>query len=95
MQGRVLEDLTAIKAKLDEMKDEDSLVEQIAKLKAENQRLREQNTRKATVRLSEKGTISVYGVGRFPASFYKSQWMTILAAKDQIEALYAMAPDKE
>lgn len=80
----VLQDMTQVQAEL-------------AKLRAENERLKAAAQRKVTVKLGEKGTISVYGVGRFPVSLYKSQWQRVLAKETivSIEALYALAPDKE
>jgi hypothetical protein len=59
-------------------------------LEAEIMRLYEENERlKAggmlTIKLHDKGTVSVYGLGRFPVSLYPEQWEKLLDAKDQIE----------
>jgi hypothetical protein len=38
------------------------------------------------LKVSEKGAVSLYGVGRFPVTLYKEQWVKILGMKDEIEA---------
>lgn len=49
---------------------------------------------KLTLKVSEKGALSVYGMGRWPVTLYKSQWQRLLAAVPQIEAfLEAHAAD--
>ncbi len=45
-----------------------------------------QPTRKLTCKVSAKGAISVYGLGRFPVTLYASQWDRLLAAADDIRA---------
>lgn len=37
-------------------------------------------------KVSEKGALSIYGLGRFPVTLYRGQWERLFAAKDQIEA---------
>jgi hypothetical protein len=52
---------------------------EIARLRAENERLR--STRAAgslTFKVSEKGAVSVYGLGRFPVTLYQEQWEKLL-----------------
>jgi hypothetical protein len=39
-----------------------------------------------TCKVSEKGALSIYGLGRFPVTLYRGQWERLFAAKDQIEA---------
>lgn len=39
-----------------------------------------------TCKVSEKGALSVYGLGRFPVTLYRGQWERLFAAKDQLEA---------
>jgi len=38
----------------------------------------------ATLKVSEKGGLSVYGLGRFPVTLYKEQWTTLLDMADDI-----------
>ena len=40
-------------------------------------------------KVSEKGALSVYGLGRFPVTLYSGQWQRLLAARDQLEAFLA------
>ena len=67
------------------MADED-LKAQLEQLKAENERLKSQRGRSASLKVSEKGGVSVYGLGRFPITFYKEQWVKLLDMADDIRA---------
>jgi hypothetical protein len=67
------------------MADEDLRAE-LERLKAENDRLKSQRGRAATLKVSEKGGVSVYGLGRFPVTLYKEQWTKLLAMADEIRA---------
>ncbi len=64
------------------MADEDLRAE-LEKLKAENERLKSQRGR-AGLKVSEKGGVSVYGLGRFPVTLYKEQWTKLLGMADEI-----------
>jgi hypothetical protein len=63
--------------------DEDLRAE-LEKLKAENERLKSARGRGASLKVSEKGGVSVYGLGRFPVTLYKEQWAKLLAMSDEI-----------
>jgi hypothetical protein len=65
------------------MADEDLKVE-LERLKAENERLKNQRGRSVSLKVSEKGGVSVYGLGRFPVTLYKEQWTKLLAMADDI-----------
>ena len=65
------------------MADEKSELEQ---LKAENARLRSERGRIVSLKVSGKGGVSVYGLGRFPVTLYKEQWTKLLAMTDEIRA---------
>jgi hypothetical protein len=67
------------------MSDED-LKAELERLKAENERLKNQRGRSASLRVSEKGGVSVYGLGRFPVTLYKEQWTRLLGMADEIKA---------
>ena len=65
-------------------------------LKAELERLRNENTalKKGAssgirLKVSEKGAVSVYGMGRFPVTLYKEQWLKLLNMSDDIRAFIA------
>lgn len=68
------------------MGDEDVKAE-LERLRAENERLKKQQTRGVTLKVSEKGGVSVYGLGRFPVTLYKEQWTKLLDMADDIRAL--------
>jgi len=38
------------------------------------------------MKVSEKGALSVYGMGRFPVTLYKVQWLRLLAMAEDIKA---------
>ena len=67
------------------MTDED-LKAELDRLRAENERLKNQRVRTTSLRVSEKGGVSVYGLGRFPVTLYKEQWTKLLAMADEIRA---------
>lgn len=59
--------------------------EEIATLKAENDRLRAR-ANALTLKVSEKGAVSVYGMGRFPVTLYQEQWVKVLDKAEDIRA---------
>jgi len=67
------------------MTDEDLRAE-LERLKAENAQLKTQRGRSVSLKVSEKGGVSVYGLGRFPVTLYKEQWTKLLAMADEIRA---------
>ena len=67
------------------MADED-LKAELERLKAENERLKGESGRSVTLKVSQKGAVSVYGLGRFPVTLYKEQWTTLLTMVDKIRA---------
>jgi hypothetical protein len=67
------------------MADED-LKAEVERLRAENERLRGQRGRGVSLKVSEKGGVSVYGLGRFPVTLYKEQWTKLLSMTDEIRA---------
>ena len=67
------------------MADED-LKAELERLKAENESLKNQRGRSVNLKVSEKGGVSVYGLGRFPVTLYKEQWAKLLAMTEEIRA---------
>ena len=67
------------------MADEDVQAE-LARLRAENEALKARRTGNISMKVSEKGAVSVYGLGRFPVTLYQEQWTKLLAAADEIKA---------
>jgi hypothetical protein len=68
---------------------EETIEERLARLEAENRALREQAEERKPgqlrLKISEKGGLSVYGLGRFPVTLYKEQWTRLLDHADQIK----------
>ncbi len=64
----------------------DDVHAELARLKAENERLKKQQASPLRLRISAKGALSVYGLGRFPVTLYKEQWARLLDAVDDIRA---------
>lgn len=67
------------------MSDEE-LKAELARLKEENEQLKARSVRGTSLKVSEKGALSVYGLGRFPVTLYKEQWQKLLAMADEIRA---------
>ncbi|HUR71802.1 MAG TPA: hypothetical protein VMZ02_07440 [Candidatus Limnocylindrales bacterium] len=66
---------------------EESIEAKLARLEAENQALKKQVDRKPgelRLKVSEKGGLSIYGLGRFPVTLYKEQWNRLLEHADEI-----------
>jgi len=70
---------------VDMMTDED-LKAELERLRTENERLKNRQTRGVSLKVSEKGGVSVYGLGRFPVTLYKEQWSRLLDMADDIRA---------
>ena len=68
------------------MSTEDELKAELEKLKAENQALKARGSKGVSMKVSEKGGVSVYGLGRFPVTFYQEQWLKLLDLADDIRS---------
>jgi len=66
------------------MSDEDMKAE-LERLRAENAALKG-GAAKPRLKVSEKGAVSIYGMGRFPVTLYKEQWLRLLDMNDEIRA---------
>jgi len=68
---------------------EETAEEKLARLEAENKVLREQMDQRKPgqlrLKVSEKGALSVYGLGRFPVTLYKEQWRRLLDISDEMK----------
>ena len=79
----VLQDLSKTNGKATTTADLQALV---AQLQAENAKLKEARHKSLSFKVSEKGALSVYGLGRFPVSLYRGQWERLIEAIPQIKA---------
>jgi hypothetical protein len=68
------------------MSDEAELKAELERLKAENQALKARGSKGVTMKVSEKGGVSVYGLGRFPVTLYQEQWLKLLDLAEDIRA---------
>ncbi len=59
---------------------------ELERLRAENAALKKASSRGLRLKISEKGGLSVYGLGRFPVTLYKEQWLKLLDMADDIRA---------
>jgi hypothetical protein len=68
------------------MASEDELKAELERLKAENAALKARPARGVSMKVSEKGAVSVYGLGRFPVTLYQEQWTKLLDLSEEIRA---------
>jgi hypothetical protein len=68
---------------------DDDLQAKIARLEAENAALKAKERRGTYLRVSEKGGVSLYGMRRFPVTFYREEWERILGMGEEIRAFIA------
>jgi hypothetical protein len=66
----------------------ETLEQKLARLESENAALKAKENKRTTLsyKVSEKGAISVYGMGRFPVTLYRQQWEKLFAAQGDIVA---------
>ena len=58
--------------------------QELERLRAENAALKQSTTKGIFLKVSEKGGVSLYGMGRFPVTLYKEQWLKILDMAEEI-----------
>jgi hypothetical protein len=64
----------------------DDLQAELERLRAENEALKSKRNSAVSMKVSEKGAVSVYGLGRFPVTLYQEQWTKLLAMSSDIKA---------
>ncbi len=70
------------------MSSEEDLKAEIERLRAENENLKRPRGQ-MSLKVSEKGALSVYGLGRFPVTLYREQWEKLLGMADEIRQFIA------
>jgi hypothetical protein len=69
---------------------ENDLQAELERLRAENAALKTRGAKGVTLKVSEKGGVSVYGLGRFPVTLYKEQWLKLLDMTDDIRTFISV-----
>lgn len=75
-------------------KSPEEIQAELERLKAENASLKRARNAGVSFKVSEKGAVSVYGLGRFPVTLYKEQWDRLLGSADPLRAFMAENADK-
>ncbi len=70
------------------MSDEEMKAE-LERLRSENAALKKGASSSIRLKVSEKGAVSVYGMGRFPVTLYKEQWLKLFDMSDDIRGFIA------
>ena len=70
------------------MSDDDMKAE-LERLRRENAALKKGASSGIRMKVSEKGAVSIYGMGRFPVTLYKEQWLRLLDMADEIRSFIA------
>ncbi len=68
---------------------EEDLKAELERLRNENAALKKGASTGIAMKVSEKGALSIYGMGRFPVTLYKEQWLKLLGMADDIRAFIA------
>jgi hypothetical protein len=68
---------------------DDDLKTELERLRQENAALKQGAVSRPRLKVSEKGALSVYGMGRFPVTLYKEQWLRLLDMADEIRSFIA------
>lgn len=68
------------------MSDDEDLRAEVERLRSENEALKSKETRGLRLQVSAKKGVSLYGIRRFPVTFYADEWDTILGMSDDIRA---------
>jgi hypothetical protein len=85
---------TIVRRTLAAMANDDDLKAELERLRAENAALKNRKATAVSLKVSEKGAVSVYGLGRFPVTLYKEQWAKLLDMADEIRAFIAANESK-
>jgi hypothetical protein len=65
---------------------DDDVQDELERLRKENAALKKGASSSIRMKVSEKGAVSIYGMGRFPVTLYKEQWLRLLDMTDEIRA---------
>lgn len=77
------------------MSNEDEMRAELERLRRENEALKEKSKPGAVqLKVSQKGAVSLYGLGRFPVTLYKEQWERVLDMAEDIRRFIAENDDQ-
>jgi hypothetical protein len=76
-------------SKLGSTMSEEELRTELERLRSENAALKRGASSSIRLKVSEKGAVSAYGLGRFPVTLYKEQWLKLLDMSADIRAFIA------
>ena len=68
---------------------EEDLKAELERLRNENASLKRGAATGIRMKVSEKGAVSIYGMGRFPVTLYKEQWLKLLDMSAEIRNFIA------
>ena len=68
---------------------DDEMKAELERLRNENAALKKGASSAVRMKVSEKGAVSIYGMGRFPVTLYKEQWLRLLDMANDIRAFIA------
>ncbi len=71
------------------MTSDEDLRAELERLRRENEQLKQSKQGGLSMKVSQKGAMSLYGMGRFPVTLYKEQWLRVLDMEDEIRAFLA------
>ena len=74
--------------------NETEMKAELERLRSENDALKKTSAKGLSMKISEKGGLSIYGLGRFPVTLYKEQWTKLLDMVDDIRAFIKANDDK-
>ena len=72
---------------------DDDVQAELERLRKENAALKQGAAKGISLKVSEKGGLSVYGMGRFPITLYREQWLKLLDMSEEIRAFIAANSD--
>jgi hypothetical protein len=74
--------------------DDEEMKRELERLRAENESLKRRASKGASMKVSDKGGVSIYGLGRFPVTLYQEQWLKLLDMAEDIRAFIAENQEK-
>ena len=83
------EEIAIISGYLPKQMSDDEMKDELERLRSENAALKQRASSAVRMKVSEKGAVSVYGMGRFPVTLYKEQWLKLLDMSSEIRAFIA------